>query len=256
MTIWLVGVGSPSYCSRSASIAPSLEVVEEMRLPVVARPLRERRVEHHVARDVRHRAEASITGGPKALIGRDERLRRPPAGPQCCAAIAGQLRAGSIGRGEQRRHEQSLVRQIARLLAEESQHVRWPADRMRHQPAGDHRADLVQLELERRRDAEIPAAAADRPEEIGMLVGIRARDGAVGEHHLRRAQVVERHAEARHQPAEAAAERQAGDAGARDDAAGGGEAVQLRLAVELASRAPRRRRMAMRVAGSTCDAAA
>ena len=47
------------------------------------------------------------------------------------------------------------------------------------------------------------------------------------------------------EPAEAAAERQPGDAGRRDDAARAGEAVQLRLAVLLAPR-----RAALRTCGA------
>ena len=56
---------------------------------------------------------------------------------------------------------------------------------------------------------------------------------AVGHHHVGGPQVVERKAVLRHQPAESAAERQAGDPCAPDDAAGRRESMQLRLAVEF-----------------------
>ena len=46
-------------------------------------------------------------------------------------------------------------------------------------------------------------------------------------------QVVDRRAVLAHQPADPAAERESGDPGVRDDAADGGEPVELRLAVEL-----------------------
>ena len=67
----------------------------------------------------------------------------------------------------------------------------------------------------------------------GFSSALARTHAAVGQHHLGGPQVVERQAVLRHQPAEAAAERQAGDPGAADDAAGRREPVQLRLAVEL-----------------------
>ena len=46
-------------------------------------------------------------------------------------------------------------------------------ERPERRPA-DHRADRVRAEAERGDDAEVAAAAADRPEELGVLVGARA----------------------------------------------------------------------------------
>ena len=57
---------------------------------------------------------------------------------------------------------------------------------------------------------------------------------AVGGHDLGSEQVVDRRAVAAHQPADAAAEREPGDAGVGDDAADGGEPVRLGCGVELA----------------------
>ena len=92
----------------------------------------------------------------------------------------------------------------------------------------------MQLELERRHDAEVPAAAAQGPEQVGF----RARRGrshvAVRRHDGGAEQVVDRHAMAPRQPAEAAAERQAGHAGGRVDAQRRRQAVRLRLAIEVA----------------------
>ena len=90
----------------------------------------------------------------------------------------------------------------------------------------------MQGELERRRDAEVAAAAAHGPEEILILERARAGDLAVGQHEIDGLQVVERHAVLGQQPAEAAAEREAADAGRADDPAGRREAVHLRLAIE------------------------
>ncbi len=82
--------------------------------------------------------------------------------------------------------------------------------------------------------------------EIRVLVSRCAADRAVCHHHFRGLQVVEREAVLRHQPTEAAAERQAGDAGRADHAAGRRETVELRLAIELlpqhAALGPRRSR--------------
>ncbi len=50
---------------------------------------------------------------------------------------------------------------------------------------------VVQPELEARRDAEVAAAAADSPEEVRMSVGIDAQDPTVGDHHLCRQQRID-----------------------------------------------------------------
>ena len=44
--------------------------------------------------------------------------------------------------------------------------------------------DLVQAEQERGDDAEVAAAAAERPEEVGVLVGVRPHVTAVRQHDL------------------------------------------------------------------------
>ena len=100
--------------------------------------------------------------------------------------------------------------------------------------AGDDRADLVQAERERRDDAEVAAAAADRPEQVGVLVLARADALAARQDDLRLEQVVDREAALAGQVAEAAAEREAADAGGRDDPAGRGEAVLVGRGVDLA----------------------
>ncbi len=91
----------------------------------------------------------------------------------------------------------------------------------------------MQLVFEGGDDAEVAGTAADGPEEIGVLGGARVDELAVGQHDVDGQQVVDRHAEPAAEPAEAAAEREAGDAGVADRAAGCREAERLRLAVEL-----------------------
>ena len=97
---------------------------------------------------------------------------------------------------------------------------------MDHQ-AGQHLgADRMELELERRDDAEVAAAAPDAPR-TGR--GSRARSPGRSRPSAvttsAETQVVDREAQAAAQPAEAAAERQARDAGGRVDAERHGQAV-------------------------------
>ena len=83
-------------------------------------------------------------------------------------------------------------------------------------------------------DAEVAAAAVQRPEQLRVLVLGGAHRVAVGGHQLDRDQVVAGEAELALDPARAAAEGEAGDAGGGDAPAGGGEAVRLAGAVEVA----------------------
>ncbi len=87
--------------------------------------------------------------------------------------------------------------------------------------------------VERGRDAEVPAAAAQAPEQLAVLVLARVHQTTVGGDHVGRHQVVAGQAVLAHEPTDAAAEREAGDAGARHEPAGHGQAEGLRLVVEL-----------------------
>jgi hypothetical protein len=80
-----------------------------------------------------------------------------------------------------------------------------------HRPADEHPSERVRLELERRDDAEIAASAAERPEELPLRVVARAQHLAVGCHDLGRHQAVDREPELAAEPAEPAAEREAGE---------------------------------------------
>ena len=70
----------------------------------------------------------------------------------------------------------------------------------------------MELEVEGCDDAEVPAAAAQRPEEIGVLVLIGPDDTSVGEDDLCREHVVARQTTAPREVADAAAERESADA--------------------------------------------
>ena len=99
--------------------------------------------------------------------------------------------------------------------------------------ADDHRADRMELVLERGDDAEVAAAAAQRPDQIGVLTIGRVHQRAVGKDDVGAEQIVRGHAVATAQPAEAAAEREAGDAGVADGAAGRRQPECLRFSIEL-----------------------
>ena len=72
-------------------------------------------------------------------------------------------------------------------------------------------------ERERGHDPEVPSPAADRPEQIRLALGVGLHDRAVGEHHRRGDEVVDREPERSAEVADAAAERQPADAGRADD---------------------------------------
>jgi hypothetical protein len=114
------------------------------------------------------------------------------------------------------------VHDLAGALPREQQH------------AGVHLAQGDQLELDRHDGAEAAATAAQRPEQVGVLVAGGADELAVRGHELDGEQAVGREAVAAAEPAEPAAERVADDAdvgrGARERReagfGGGGRDVQ------------------------------
>ena len=119
-------------------------------------------------------------------------------------------------------------------LAVEAQNLRRVVQRVEDRPGEHDRPDRVQAVLERGDDAEVAAAAADAPEQIGVVVLAGGDELALRSHDVHGEEVVDRRAVLAHQPADPAAERQARDPGVGDDAADGGEPEELRLAVELA----------------------
>ena len=95
-------------------------------------------------------------------------------------------------------------------------------------------ADLVQLELELGDYTEVPAAAPQTPEQLGVLVR-RCADHLAGRgDHLEGDHVVAGQAVLTGQPAHPAAEGEAADPGVRDVAGGCGQSVWLGGRVERA----------------------
>ena len=116
----------------------------------------------------------------------------------------------------------------------EAQHVGGVVGRPEDGSGHHGRADGVQSEPERGDDAEVAAAASQRPEQIRVFVGGRPDDAALGGDHLGGKQVVDGEPVLAHEEADAAAEGEPGDAGVAHDAAGGGQTVGLRLVVDVA----------------------
>ena len=131
----------------------------------------------------------SRTGSPRRASGRTGRrpagrTRAGPRGrarPRRCrphphagdrdrgAAVHLGREVGVLGHGEVRVGEAELVRRVAHQVAEAAQQLRGPLLGVDEQPGEHLRPDGVQRELERGDDAEVPAAAAQRPQQVGVL---------------------------------------------------------------------------------------
>jgi hypothetical protein len=127
-----------------------------------------------------------------------------------------------------------LVRRVGHEFAVEAQDVGGVLGRPEHR-SGDHRgAEGVQREPERGDDAEVPAAAAQRPEQVGVIVGRCPDDVAASGDHLGFGQVVDSEPVLAHEPADATAQAEAADTGVAHDAARGGQTICLCLVVDVA----------------------
>ena len=90
----------------------------------------------------------------------------------------------------------------------------------------------MRAELELGDHPEVAAAAAQPPEQVGVLIGAGAHDTPVGENDLGGQQRVDGQTEAAHEPPDAATEGQAADAGVRDNARGDDEPVLLGASID------------------------
>ena len=97
----------------------------------------------------------------------------------------------------------------------------------------------MRLERECGHDAEVAATSADRPEQIGVLVGVRLDKAAVREDDVDGEHVVDGESPPARQVADAAAEGEAGDARRREDAGRHGETECAGRVVEVAEGAAR-----------------
>ena len=176
------------------------------------------------------------------------------------AAVADDHRADPLavplGRDERRSGRADDVqphRQLARCRTGERavrvEDLRGTLEREGDQAAEHGRADVVQAEGELGDDTEAGARAAERPEQVGVLVAAGPADLAVGGDDLGLEQVVDGPAEPAGEVAEPAAERQPGDADLGEEAERHGEAVCLGRAVDVAEQAARLHRRGARRPG-------
>ena len=148
-------------------------------------------------------------------------LLRPEVAPHDPAHLAAvQLLGERRCRWHRREREEAVQVAIRRgqELAIGAQHLVGLLDRPERRPR-HHGAHRVQPEHERRDDAEVAAAAADRPEQVGVLGRARVRARSVRQDDLGLEHVVDREPVPAAQIADPAAEREAADAGRADDAA-------------------------------------
>ena len=110
--------------------------------------------------------------------------------------------------------------------------------RREHQHAADDPADFVQAELEPGRDAEVPAAAANRPEQVRLTLLVDLAHLPVGRDDLRSEQAVDGEPMEAAEEADASAERDPADPDGRGVAEAGGEAVLADGVRVLAGRQP------------------
>ena len=126
-----------------------------------------------------------------------------------------------------------LVRRVGEEVAVEAQDVGGVLGRPEQRPGRDDGADRVQREPERGDDAEVPASSSQGPEQVRVIAGGCLHDLALGGDHLRPYEVVHGEPVLAHEPAEAAAEADATDAGVSHDATRGGQTVGLCLVVDI-----------------------
>jgi len=109
--------------------------------------------------------------------------------------------------------ERNGVGRPERVVAEQRPDLACLARRVHAHPAVERARERVEAELKGRDDAEVPAGATQAPEQVGLLGLARPDDTAVGRHELDRGDAVQRETEPALQPADAAPEGEAGDAG-------------------------------------------
>ncbi len=118
-----------------------------------------------------------------------------------------------------------------------------PVDRVgvrrEDQHAADDRLDRMQAVVESRGDAEVAASSSDRPEEIGLRVGVDVAELAVRGHDVGCDEVVDRQAVLAHEVPDAAPERDPSDPHRPAVAEPDHETVLVRRGCDLARRKPR-----------------
>src|SRR4029453_9905300 len=158
-------------------------------------------------------AAGNRDGGPEVQVLVDHRQRRQRAQPNDGPELVGRV-------GDEVPVE---AQDIDGVLGR-------PEDRSGH----DGGAEGVQREPERAHDAEVPATAPQRPEQVGVVVGRRPHDVAARGDHLGLHEIVDGEPVLAHEPPGPPPRADAADAGVAHDAARGGQAVCLCLVVDVA----------------------
>jgi hypothetical protein len=136
-----------------------------------------------------------------------------------------------------RQRDRQLARRGLRDVTVHVEHAISGAGLPHHHPGGHRRTDLVQAKGEARDYTEISATAAKSPEELLVLVLRGTPKLAIRSDKLDLLQVVHGPAEASGEPAEAATERQPGDAGIGVSAENGRQALGLGRGIHVAETA-------------------
>ena len=214
------------------------------RFPVVAPAVGVVVVERFLRLDVRHRRRcrpaaarrSRSSGCSTPCLVRPARRTAPMNAAKGRPWIASGNACGSGGITPSARIRTHLVRRAGRVVAVQpdgSPHV-VALGVVEHEDELHLRPDRMQPVLERGDDAEIAAAAAQAPQQLGVLRSLDTDHLARRGYQLGADQVVAGQAVLAAQVAEAAAERQAGDAGIREHTARRGQPVHLRRRVQLA----------------------
>ena len=146
---------------------------------------------------------------------RSTRRRHRPCARWSSSGKGGAGRHGVVGE-----EAVQLPRRVREEVAVDREHLGGLARATRTSARRRPCPTVVQPEEERGDDAEVAAAAADRPVEVGVLVGARAHALAVRRAPARpRAGCRSQSPHLRRQVAQAPAEREAADPGGRDDPA-------------------------------------
>jgi len=142
-------------------------------------------------------------------------------------------RRGGVERG-QRGH---LIGQVGGPPVVLGEHLGATVTPVQHEPT-QHRGHRMPAEGERRDDTEVAAAAADRPEQLRMLILVGDHRGPVGGDQLDLHQVVAAVPVPAGQPPDATAEGQTADPGRGDHPAGGGQPMYSGRGVQRRPGAP------------------
>ncbi len=134
---------------------------------------------------------------------------------------------------QQTREGLGFVRQRGAEVAIEPKHVACLIQRIDHH-AAQRLGHRMQPVFQRCDGPEIAAATPQRPEQIRVFARARGAELPVRGHHVGRDEIVDGQPMLSHQPTQAAAEGQAGDAGIGDRPSRRGQPECLRLVIELA----------------------